>query len=261
MATTRYSQYDTHVLLDCEAQYPVLLGCDHASAHIPQELDNLGLSETQLAEHIAWDIGAGPVARELGVLLNVPVVLGAHSRLVVDCNRNLDDPTAFPAESDGVSVPGNQAIDTDERETRANAFYWPYHHAVRDALRRLERLAPAPALLAVHSFTPQMNGSQRPWHLGALWDKDDRIALPFIEHFREHTDVVVGNNEPYSGRHPADFTLDHHAEAEGLPHLGIEIRQDLIDTDAGAKHWAAILAAALIPILEHEPLFTHRAGS
>jgi predicted N-formylglutamate amidohydrolase len=261
MVTSCYSQYDTHVLLDCDAQYPVLLGCDHASAHIPHELKNLGVAEDQLAEHIAWDIGAGAVAVELGALLKVPVVLGAHSRLVVDCNRNLDDPTAFPAESDGISVPGNQLIETDEREARANAFYWPYHHAVRDALRNLEQLATAPALLAIHSFTPQMNGSLRPWQLGALWDKDDRIALPFIKHFSETTDVVVGNNEPYSGRHPADFTLDHHAEAEGLPHLGIEIRQDLIDTDAGAKHWAAILAAALKPILEHGALFTHRAGS
>ncbi|MCP3999707.1 MAG: N-formylglutamate amidohydrolase [Gammaproteobacteria bacterium] len=261
MVTSCYSQYDTHVLLNCDAQYPVLLGCDHASSHIPQELHNLGVTEEQLTEHIAWDIGAGAVAAELGQLLNVPVVLGAHSRLVVDCNRNLDDPTAFPVESDGVNVPGNQSIATEEREARANAFYWPYHHAVRDALRNLEQLVAAPALLAIHSFTPQMNGSLRPWHLGALWDKDDRMALPFIRHFRETTNVVVGDNEPYSGRHPADFTLDHHAEAEGLPHLGIEIRQDLIDSDTGAKYWAAILANALKPILEDNTLFTHRAGS
>lgn len=261
MVTSCYSQYDTHVLLNCDAQYPVLLGCDHASSHIPQELHNLGVTEEQLTEHIAWDIGAGAVAAELGQLLNVPVVLGAHSRLVVDCNRNLDDPTAFPVESDGVNVPGNQSIATEEREARANAFYWPYHHALRDALRNLEQLVAAPALLAIHSFTPQMNGSLRPWHLGALWDKDDRMALPFIRHFRETTNVVVGDNEPYSGRHPADFTLDHHAEAEGLPHLGIEIRQDLIDSDTGAKYWAAILANALKPILEDNTLFTHRAGS
>ena len=255
-----YSQYDTHTLLDCEPRLPVLLGCDHASAHIPAELGNLGMAPEHLEDHIALDIGAGAVATELGKLLNVPVVLGAHSRLVVDCNRNLDDPTAFPEWSDGVCVPGNHGIAVAEREARANAFYWPYHHAVRDQLRKLEQLAPAPALLAIHSFTPEMNGSRRPWHLGALWDKDDRIALPFMQYFSEHTDVVVGNNEPYSGRHPADFTLDHHAEAEGLPHLGIEIRQDLIDSDAGVKHWAAVLATALLPVLEPEALFTHRAG-
>jgi predicted N-formylglutamate amidohydrolase len=260
MENTRYTQYDTHALLECEPRFPALLGCDHASSHIPQELNNLGVDEQHLDDHIALDIGAGAVAAELGALLNVPVVMGAHSRLVVDCNRNLDDPTAFPAESDGVPVPGNQSIDAAEREARANAFYWPYHHAVRDQLRKLERLAPAPALLAIHSFTPQMNGVQRPWHLGALWDKDDRIALPFMRHFDSNPDVVVGDNEPYSGRHPADFTLDHHAEAEGLPHLGIEIRQDLIDTESGVKHWASVLAAALMPILEVETLFTHRAG-
>jgi predicted N-formylglutamate amidohydrolase len=260
MANPRYSQYDTHVLHEHEARFPVLLGCDHSSSHIPQELSNLGVAEEHLHDHIALDIGAGAVAAELGVLLSVPVVLGAHSRLVVDCNRNLDDPTAFPAESDGIRIPGNEAIDAGEREARANAFYWPYHHAVRDQLRKLEQLASAPALLAIHSFTPHMNGVQRPWQLGALWDKDDRIALPFMRHFDNHADVVVGDNEPYSGRHPADFTLDHHAEAEGLPHLGIEIRQDLIETEAGVKHWASVLAAALTPILEEETLFTHRAG-
>lgn len=260
MANPQYSQYDTHVLLDRPARLPVLLACDHASAHIPQELNNLGVDAQHLDDHIALDIGAGAVAAQLGVLLDVPVVLGAHSRLVVDCNRTLDDPTAFPSVSDGVVVPGNQSIDAAEREARANAFYWPYHHAVRDQLRKLESLAAAPALLAIHSFTPEMNGVQRPWHLGALWDKDDRIALPFMRHFENHPDVVVGDNEPYSGRHPADFTIDHHAEAEGLPHLAIEIRQDLIGTEAGVRHWASVLAQALQPILAEEALFALRAG-
>ena len=143
---------------------------------------------------------------------------------------------------------------------RADAFYWPYHHAVRDQLRRLESLATAPALIAIHSFTPEMDSFRRPWHLGALWDKDDRIALPFLEHFESREDIVVGNNEPYSGRHPADFTLDHHAEAEGLPHLGIEVRQDLISDVQGVERWAQVLAEALTPILGQADLYTHRAG-
>ncbi len=162
MANARYTQYNSHMLVECEAQFPVLLVCDHASAHIPSELHNLGLASQYLQEHIAWDIGAGNIACELGRQLKVPVVLAEHSRLVIDCNRNLDDPTAFPAVSDGVSVPGNRDIDMAEREERANTFYWPYHHAVRDELCKLEQLAPAPALIAIHSFTPSLDGVRRP---------------------------------------------------------------------------------------------------
>lgn len=260
METTIYKDYQTHVLLPGEGDIPVLFVCDHASNHIPDELDNLGVQDAYMNEHIAWDIGAADVACELGRLFLAPVVLATHSRLVVDCNRNLDDPTAFPAVSDCIDVPGNTNISKTERESRANAFYWPYHHAVRDELRRLEGLAAAPALIGVHSFTPAMDGSSRPWHIGALWDKDDRIAGPLIANLSALEGLVVGDNEPYSGRHPADFTLDHHAEAEGLPHLGIEVRQDLIDTPEGVKKWAGILAKALTPILKDRNLYTHRAG-
>jgi predicted N-formylglutamate amidohydrolase len=261
MTESCYSNYLTHVLVKNEARFPVLLASDHASAHIPLELNNLGVAEEHLCDHIAWDIGAGAVAREMGRLLSLPVVLGAQSRLVIDCNRNLDDPTAFPAVSDGVPVPGNADLDAAECEARANAFYWPYHHAVRDELRKLEAMAIAPALIAVDSFTPHIEGQPpRRWPVGALWDKDDRIAGPIIRHLNQLDGVVVGDNQPYSGRHPADFTLDHHAEAEGLPHLGIEIRQDLIGDDAGVEHWAGVLAAALQPILSDTGLYVHRAG-
>jgi predicted N-formylglutamate amidohydrolase len=253
-------EHDTHVLLSCAPRLPVLVVCDHASRQIPAEMKNLGMSEAELATHRGWDIGAGAVARELGSLLGVPVVLASNSRLVVDCNRTLDDPTAFPQVSDGVPVPGNAELTAGDREARANAFYWPYHHAIRDQLTGLEKLAPAPALIAVHSFTPELDGFKRPWHVGALWDKDSRIAMPFMGAFADHPDIVVGDNEPYSGRHPADFTLDHHAEAEGLPHLAIEIRQELIATQSGAAHWAKILFSVLQNILADEALYTHRAG-
>jgi predicted N-formylglutamate amidohydrolase len=253
-------EHKTHVLLKCEPRLPVLVVCDHASNSIPEELQDLGVSKEHLASHIGWDIGAGRVARLLGSQLGVPVVLASNSRLVVDCNRRLDDPTAFPAESDGIQIVGNKDLAQAEREARANAFYWPYHHAIRDELVELEQLADAPAVIAVHSFTPAMNGVRRPWHVGALWDKDSRIAQPFMELLAKRPNVMVGDNEPYSGRHPADFTLDHHAEAEGLPHLGIEVRQDLIADDAGAAHWSSILARVLQTVLNDEGLYTLRAG-
>jgi len=253
-------EHETHVLLKCPPRVPALLVCDHASNAIPLDLDSLGMAAEPLATHIGLDIGAGDVARRLGTLLGVPVVLASNSRLVVDCNRRLDDPSAFPLVSDGITVTGNLSLAQAQREARANAFYWPYHHAIRDELRELEQMAAAPALIAIHSFTPTMNGFDRPWHIGALWDKDSRIAQPFMAALAKYPDIVVGDNEPYSGRHPADFTLDHHAEAEGLPHLGIEVRQDLIDNPAGVEHWSGILAAALNCVLEHDDLYTLRAG-
>ncbi len=249
------------VISQAQPAYPALFVCDHASNYIPAEMNGLGLSESQLATHIAWDIGAARVLHCLVELLTVPAVLGTCSRLVVDCNRRLDDATAFPEFSDGIAVPGNANLTAADREARAEQVYWPYHHEVRDQLRSLEQYVAAPALIAIHSFTPAMNGSMRPWHFGALWDKDDRISGPFMEKLRLNDDVLVGDNEPYSGRHPADFTLDHHAEAEGLPHLAIEVRQDLVATDESAMRWSRMLAEVLAEILEDSNLYTHRAGA
>lgn len=256
-----HREHDAHVLLSCEPRLPLLIVCDHASNRIPTELENLGVEEPHLLTHIAWDIGAADVARALGAEFGAPVLLTSHSRLVVDCNRNLDDPTAFPVVSDGIAVPGNRDLGVEEREARANAYYWPYHRAIRDQLQELERLAEAPAVIAIHSFTPFLGNVHRPWHVGILWDKDPRIAVPFLKKAATDPGIVLGDNEPYSGRHWADFTLDHHAEAEGLPHLGVELRQDLIATGETAAHWAKMLARALRGILEDESLYTRRAGT
>jgi predicted N-formylglutamate amidohydrolase len=247
-------------LLDVAPSVPVLIVCDHASRRIPESLGDLGVPSEYLHEHIAWDIGAGAVARSLSAILQLPAVLAGYSRLLVDCNRNLDDPSAFPEISDGIPVPGNQALSQPERQQRADAFYWPYHHAIRDRIRVLESLAPAPALLAVHSFTPALSGVSRPWHFGVMWDKDPRLASTLIQNLAAMEGIVVGDNQPYSGRHPADFTIDHHAEVEGLPHAGIEVRQDLVQTEAGVAEWSERLAQALAPILEDWSLYTNRAG-
>jgi predicted N-formylglutamate amidohydrolase len=237
-----------------------LLVCDHAAARMPGRLGTLGLPPAALADHIALDIGAAAVARDLAGRLGLPAVLTNYSRLVVDCNRRLDDPTAFPERSDGIEIPGNMGLGTAARQARADALYWPYHHTVRDRLAALEVTVAAPALIAIHSFTPVFGGQRRPWHVGILWDQDPRIPVPLMRSLAADGDVVVGDNEPYSGRHPADFTVDHHAEAEGLPYVSIEIRQDLITTSTGAAEWADRLAEALAPILGDRDLYVHWSG-
>ena len=229
--------------------YPVLLVCDHASNRIPASLDGLGVSPVDVQTHFALDIGAADICRHLSRRLGLPAVLAAYSRLVVDCNRALTDSSAFPRCLEQILVPGNQVLDHGARKARADALYWPYHHAVREQLQRLASDDRVPALIAIHSFTRVFENRERPWHIGILWDKDPRIPVPLIDALSAVDGVVVGDNEPYSGKHPHDFTVDHHAEAEGLAHVSIEIRQDLIETPEGVAHWGDLLSEALAPIL------------
>ena len=240
--------------------FAALLVCDHATNRIPASLDGLGVSATDLNTHFAIDIGAADVVRHLSRRLGLPAVLTSYSRLVVDCNRTLTDPTAFPLCLEHIMVPGNQQLDHGGRTVRADALFWPYHHKIRDCLTDLEPIGKAPALIAIHSFTPEFDGQVRPWHIGVLWDKDPRIPVPLLDALNRIDGVVVGDNEPYSGKHPHDFTIDHHAEAEGLAHVSIEIRQDLIESPDGVAHWGDILSEALLPILSSPELYEHWAG-
>jgi predicted N-formylglutamate amidohydrolase len=236
--------------------FPVLLVCDHASRRIPVALASLGLGEAELAGHIAWDIGAAELALALAARLRVPALLNNWSRLVIDCNRALDDPTLIPAVSGGVVVPGNQALDPAARALRIAGIHAPYHAAVAARLARFA--CAAPAIIAIHSFTPRLGAEIRPWHLGVLWDKDPRISAPLLAALRGMAGLVVGDNQPYSGRHPADYTMDHHGEAGGLAHVSIELRQDLLMAPEGVSLWSRLLADALVPILADEALYAHR---
>ena len=234
---------------------PAALVCDHASAAIPAALGNLGLPREHRLRHIAWDIGAARLADRMAQRLRLPLVLSGYSRLVIDCNRRLDDPGSILSVSDAVSIPGNQAMTEADREARASEVFKPYHEAIELELRDCARLAEAPALIAVHSFTECYGGKDRPWHCGVLWDRDPRLAQPMLQALRAEPALVVGDNEPYSGRHPADYTIDVHAERRGWPHLCLEIRQDLLQTEEGIDEWAARLCAALAPLLADEKLY------
>jgi predicted N-formylglutamate amidohydrolase len=242
-------------IVNPEGAAPVLFVCDHASRVVPRALGLLGLDESLLMRHIGWDIGAAEVTRGLAARFDAPAVLCGYSRLVVDCNRRLEDASAMPATSDGVAVPGNRALSADARRRRAAAIYHPYHAGVAGRLDAFAAERRVPALLSIHSFTPVMNGFVRPWHVGILWDKDPRVAVPLLANLRAHADLVVGDNEPYSAKQPVGYTVRAHAVAAGLPHVAIEIRQDLIDTAAGARRWAELLAAAFEPILAAPELY------
>jgi len=234
----------------------VLLVGDHVSRVIPQALDNLGLDETLLEQHIAYDIGTSKLVHHLSQHLDAPAVLAGYSRLVVDLNRSLEDASVMPEVSDDTPIPGNQNMSVEHRNQRIHDFYTPYRKAIDMMLHGFREREVVPAFISIHSFTPQMAGFVRPWHAGILWDKDPRIPVPLMANLRAHPDGFnIGDNEPYSGKHPADYTIDHHAEASGIPHVSIEIRQDLVNTEAGAERWATILDDALRDVLADPELY------
>jgi predicted N-formylglutamate amidohydrolase len=236
---------------------PLILACDHAGRRMPRALGTLGVAQEYLSDHIAWDIGAGGVARLLAERLGASAVLGEYSRLVVDLNRDLDDPTAFPTISDGVLIPGNLGLSAHDKAERVRTLFRPYHDAIRRLIEADTDGRRSPVLVAVHSFTPYLHGLHRPWELGILWDKDPRLPLPLMAALRR-SGLRIGDNEPYSGRHPADFTIDHHAERAGLAHVGIEVRQDLVGDEQGQSRIADRLASALEAVLGDESLYRPR---
>lgn len=245
-----YMTYNEH------GKAPVLLVADHASPFFPASLNQLGLADWVLEEHVAWDIGVDELVRFLADELDAPVVMAGFSRLIVDPNRRPDDPGAIPEISDGIAIPGNQDLSERQKAQRIQSFFKPYHDAIAARLDRFLENGVVPAMIAVHTCSPVFDRVVRPWHIGVMWDKDPRIPLPVIRHFEKNEQVCIGDNEPYSGRHPHDFTIDFHAEAAGLPHIGFEVRQDLVREKDGARAWAAVLASALRPVLSDKSLYS-----
>ena len=223
-----------YIILNSDAILPVLLVCDHASNSFPRSLGTMGLDYLNRVSHIALDIGAGAVAETLADNLGATAVLCQYSRLIVDCNRNLIDDSAFLKYSDGVNVPGNHDLQESEKEKRASEIYWPYHNSIKDQIVRLKKHGIDPIIISIHSFTPVINGNDREWEIGVLWDKDPVTAEIFLTRLVE-AGYLVGDNKPYSGKDPEDFTIDFHAESTGLQHVGIEICQNLINNDDGVK--------------------------
>ncbi len=186
--------------------------------------------------------------------LDAPAVLSGFSRLAIDPNRALDDPTLIPQLSDGVVIPGNQDLSPGDIQARIETFHRPYHEAIEHALEALAARGPAPAMVSMHSFTPVLKGVARPWHLGILWDADPRLARPLMARLRA-LGVPVGDNQPYTARDGHGYTLFEHAVPRGLAHVLIEIRQDLIDTHHGAAAWTDRLGDCLRVVLENAGVF------
>ncbi|MEQ1936713.1 N-formylglutamate amidohydrolase [Mesorhizobium sp. CN5-321] len=239
---TRLSVFSPFDLVEGDRGKGLVLVADHAGRALPDEYGALGLPASEFDRHIAYDIGVEKVTRELAALLGAPAVLANFSRLLIDPNRGEDDPTLIRQLYDGTVVPGNYPMTAEERERRLVRFYRPYHDAVASMVASVaEASGVAPFLFSVHSFTPVMQGVARPWHVGILWDSDDRAPKPLIEALSAEADLVVGDNEPYDGALRGD-TMFKHAIVNGFAHALVEIRQDLIADNTGAVAWANRLA-------------------
>ncbi len=226
---------------------PFLLIADHAGNRVPAILDNLGLPQAELDRHIGIDIGILETGRGLARALGATLIHQPYSRLVIDCNRRPGRPDAMPEVSDGTWVPGNIGLDAAARALREEAIFRPYHAhidaEIQGRLARGERVV----LVALHSFTPKHGDflAPRPWEIGVLWNRDSRLAMPLIDLLRAEGNLTIGWNEPYGVNDEIDYAIPVHAEARGLLHVEIEIRQDQIADAAGQAAWAARLARAL----------------
>jgi predicted N-formylglutamate amidohydrolase len=199
--------------------------------------------------HIAWDIGAAGVATLLAERLEAQAILQTYSRLAIDCNRPPHVETSIATRSEDTDIPGNIDLPAAEREKRVDAIFRPYHDAIAAELDRRRQAGLATCLIAVHSFTPIYRGQARPWHVGLLYNRDNRLSRRLIAMLTAEGGLVVGDNQPYAVSDESDYTIPVHAERRGLPYAEIEIRQDLIGAAEGQRHWAETLARLLTAAL------------
>lgn len=231
-------------ILNPTARKGLIILCDHATNHIPDGYENLGLTEDVLGQHVAYDIGAAAVTRKMCELMGVSAVLAPVSRLLIDCNREPDSPTLVPAISDGITIPANVDLPPSALQARKDAYYTPFHDACASLVEAHLDEGVVPLVVGMHSFTHEMGGEKRPWHAGFLWNRDPRLAQAMIGLMERETDLVIGDNLPYSGK-DLYYTMERHGAAHGLPQTTIEIRQDLLMKPSMTDEWAALMADIL----------------
>ncbi len=228
--------------LNTAGRSPFLLTCDHYGRLIPRMLGDLGLGESELARHIACDLGIAGVAETLSKQLDAHLVAQRYSRLVIDCNRPPHVASSIPIISEATTIPGNEGLTHEARAARRTQIFEPYHQRIDAIIDRRIAAGRPTVLVSLHSFTPVYAGIARPWHVGTLYHRDTKLPPLLLKLFRAEGDLVVGDNEPYAVSDETDYTIPVHGEARGLMNSGIEIRQDLIGDQAGQRQWAERLA-------------------
>jgi predicted N-formylglutamate amidohydrolase len=223
----------------------LVLTADHAGRLIPRALGNLGLPASELDRHIAWDIGIAGVTEALSRALDAAAVLQTYSRLVIDCNRGHGVDSSIPMVSETTAIPGNRDVPPEQRTARQREIFVPYHARIRELLDARLKARRRTVLVAMHSFTPIFRDERRAMHVGVLYNRDRRLAAIMLDLLRAEPDLVVGDNAPYAMNDHTDYGMPIHGERRGLPHVELEIRQDLIADETGQHDWAARLGRLL----------------
>jgi len=232
-------------LINPHGRSPFVIAVDHASRTIPRRLGELGLPAPELLRHIAWDIGALAVAKRMAMILDAALVAQNYSRLVIDCNRDPAVATSIPTMGEFTPIPGNIDIAPDELAARRLEIFEPYHRALRGLLDERRASGQQTILVAQHSMTNLFKGSTRDMHAAILYNRDRRFAAAMLQMLRRESELHIADNEPYFVSDETDYTIPRHAEARGLLHVEIEIRQDLISAEPGQIEWAERIAWAL----------------
>lgn len=233
-------------VLNARGQSPFVIVCDHASNRLPAKYGDLGLTHAERVSHIAWDPGALAVSRELSHLLDAPVVQSTVSRLIIDCNRDLDAPDLIWTLSEATRIAANETIDAEERQYRITHFHQPYHASIETLLEARRHAGQETVLVCMHSFTPVYHGVARPWPIGLIHGTDTRYTKGLFDALKsEAPDLNIGWNEPYAALNGVTLTLEKHGDGRGLDATMIEIRNDEILEPAGVSLWADRLARCL----------------
>jgi predicted N-formylglutamate amidohydrolase len=218
---------------------------DHASARIPRQLGDLGVAPSDLQRHIAWDIGALAVATRVAAALDAPLVAQNYSRLVIDCNRDPKVATSIPAVSETTEIPGNVGLSEAQRAARRQAFFDPYHASISALLDERAAAGRPTILVAQHSMTNVFKGAGREMHAAVLYNRDRRFAALVLDRLRREAGLIVADNQPYFLSDATDYTIPRHGETRGIPHVEIEIRQDLLLDESGQREWAERITRVL----------------
>lgn len=229
-----------------DADGPFVIVCEHASNTLPRALGSLGLAHQDLDRHIAWDPGALDVARLIASRTGSALVAQRYSRLAIDCNRDPALADAIPERSEYTDIPGNIALSPEARKSRIKAIWEPFHAALDRLVGARLRAREPTVLVTVHSFTPVYRGVSRPWHAGIISTDERHYSDRVLAALRRDPSLLVGDNEPYSARDNVDYTIRRHGRDRGLPHVMIEIRNDLLRSRAGIEAWADRLTQALL---------------
>lgn len=242
-----------YVVERSEGRSPFVLACDHAGRAIPRRLAALHLSEHELASHVAWDLGVADLGRALSARLDAFAIAHAYSRLVIDANRPLDAPDSIPTLSERTRIVANEGLSASGRRQRVDEVFVPYHQRLRDELDARRAASRPSVLVALHSFTPVYLDEARGWHAGVLYGRDPSLARLVLDGLRGDPGLVVGENEPYAVSDATDYTIVVHGEQRGIPHVELEIRQDLLASAAGVACWSERLALVLEAALSRLP--------